>query len=1016
MAWDYTFPITNGVTEWAAWQWVIQFWKACRERAWACGDEHFPRTTVIEDPADWPTSFSPDASGSAPGYTGIIDSAPSASGANYVVTDASNMEFNPDVTVWAPEAKAKNWTPANRWYDYVHPVDSRYPRFFDIVIEYTPSGALPEPHRVVRAKILGSGTTTLTVEGGPLDDAVEAKQIPSVAALSGMRYCIVRQDKTSHRSVHWHDRWPVWPNCDEFARGNVELPTLTTITDHHARWEPNQHVGRELMTRSAGRLKRFVITSNARDTLTFTSRGVVPTAGDRYAIIPAGGVWRYGPEPSALRRWYSGADTAMDGIEVDPRFYSHWPDHSIQPTPVPALTIKLMQPDPTGTVCEEADVDAFEVDVWSPPDADTDPLGCDELDRPYSPWFYRTFRSLQGWVEGVCMEFVEKKSYDGVDAVPLLTPATWGKAAGFTTYTTTVASASLANMRITLGAALSLPAGLPLPVVVHYTILNADGSLVTYGHTYAASTVNSNYGHLTGLLTSTTHITMRGAAVGENNYPPPQTDMDAWAGLTIIVSLGYQRYYPRRVRTVRPRTVFVASNGVADPTEANPGVYGTGSYSGTSLSDGSKSGSAFWNGTTGRWVGFVVEVLIDGVWHRRPITGHTVASQTISWAEALPGTGTEYRIREPMYELNKWKGATVRIFLPGVTVEREITHSDDDTLYFASIATELAQAAGPDGVPLGLTAIPAGTSYHIIDHQPGAVLRWNSTTGKWEKPTGNDPRTGLPFLSDLTANLPTLQRRFGRIRKGDYIHPTLFHELRDGINALVWQRGDGHWEKDLVENPVSSDDQNWKYVETVAGFSDPPLKEYMVERWGTEPPFNDSSALPHATARLFEGMSSGTHWAAYMYAVIDNVRTARMQHTAVAHAYTSTDADDVGAFLIGDDDGMGGTRTHSQYFRAHGSGARYRKISQIGSEGPSTATRRRVKVGSLNVPDDWPPDPGVGDNFNLGGWSVAKKGGTGDPSPIVIIKWNVTGGMQYVADAAAGGSGGMSSGEFGIDL
>lgn len=76
--------------------------------------------------------------------------------------------------------------------------------------------------------------------------------------------------------------------------------------------------------------------------------------------------------------------------------------------------------------------------------------------------------------------------------------------------------------------------------------------------------------------------------------------------------------------------------------------------------------------------------------------------------------GLGYRIREPAYELSRWQGRVLRLTKPDGTILPDIfiTHSDDNTLYFA------AQAQ----------AIVAGWKYQIVEVPTGTV--WLRQSGQ----------------------------------------------------------------------------------------------------------------------------------------------------------------------------------------------------------------------------------------------------------------------------------------------
>lgn len=372
MAWD-NFPIPEG-QDIQGWDWLSQFYRALRERAWVLRNEFWPRTSLAYATEARPTSYSTGA-----GYSGILSSAPSASGDNYILTDAGRS--------WIVGFSA----------------DALAPSLWDVVIEHDELN----PWGVVRAEVVGNTADTITVRRGAIDDAVVAKQIPSAASLGGKRFLIVRRHTSTHPSLHWNDRWLPWPNAEELAAGTVTSLTASSLTDIDKAWQADEWVGKEVMTLDGnGRLKRLAVTASGRDTLFFSDPpltfddlytsgagnidvntfagnftpdmvgrhmvidggtgftpgtytitnyvsstsvylDVSPTpagagsngtghvlaapvaSGADYAVIAPGGRWRYGATRPAPWRWYGGFDSPTSQALIDPRYYSHHPDGTI---------------------------------------------------------------------------------------------------------------------------------------------------------------------------------------------------------------------------------------------------------------------------------------------------------------------------------------------------------------------------------------------------------------------------------------------------------------------------------------------------------------------------------------------------------------------------------------------------------------------------------------------------------------------------------------------------------------
>lgn len=569
VAWS-GFPVAEDVTELNVWQLIQQFDPAFDEIGWILASEHgYNRVSVawgVETAAGFTTGG---------GYSGFVTSFV-ASGDNYILTDTG-----------------RGWA-ANDWFEYDNPANPDRPTHYDVVIEC--STALPHVpiHKVVRAKILASPAgDTVTVEGGPIKDAVAARQIASTN-LAGFRYVFQRQHTSSHPSIFWNDRQLEWPNAKEHATGTTELPTLTSITDSYARWGSGQFNGKDLMTQSGGRLKRIVIVNTLRNpdgtgTLTFATQPAAPDAGIYYAVVDHDAVWapnRPVPQPFW---WNRGIDRSREGILSDPTFYSHHRLAGLQPTPVVAMTVLLDKPNEDNTDCVETSVDALDEDVWSKTQPDED---CDVFDRPYSPHAPKTLRWKQAYLEGVCTAFVNKRvNWHAKNVTPQnYVPATLFKGmnansyAATVVYTTTVSTAVASGNGYITFPAITLPSdvisGEVLPLWCHYAIIGDDDEPIQYGHSYGFACRGGFYPTYAGELVSTTRINLRGATIDEADedpvaYPKSQEYMDdlEWAGKTLVIAFGWDRAFERQARYAYDKWVFVAPDGVDPPNSGNPGSY-----------------------------------------------------------------------------------------------------------------------------------------------------------------------------------------------------------------------------------------------------------------------------------------------------------------------------------------------------------------------------------------------------------------------------------------------------------
>jgi hypothetical protein len=217
---------------------------------------------------------------------------------------------------------------------------------------------------------------------------------------------------------------------------------------------------------------------------------------------------------------------------------------------------------------------------------------------------------------------------------------------------------------------------------------------------------------------------------------------------------------------------------------------------------------------------------------RVPITSTTSGSGgVVIHFAAVTGltvhAGDKWSITEPAYEVNKWEDRVVTLNAPpmmisssssgmsssssGVTnvYQAKITHSDNNTIFFG-------QVYDSNGSPTSVT-LSAGWTYSIDDRRFGGTYRWDADggldgTGGWIIPTGNDVvRRGVvtpqPFQADITMNLPTIVKDYGRIMVDDIMCTEIFTEMQTAINAMIATKRDPDgWYK----NRVAGTPEVWK--------------------------------------------------------------------------------------------------------------------------------------------------------------------------------------------------------------
>lgn len=1038
MSWGTDWPPVYSTNPSAAtdvdlYDWLIKVWKACRERGWAAGNEFFPRTTIVHDTEPSPTSYA-----IAPGYTGVVDNLTTADGgATYTLTDSS-----------------KAW-PVNRWNNFDNTATPWQPRYYEVIIEHDEL----EPWGVVRCYISANTATGLTIQGINILNAVTAGQFPSVASLIGNRYCILRQNQTGHRSLHWNERWLDWPNCNEYFKGLVASTSVAggamTLVDNTAVGD-----GRtfdefyDILFAVSGKLYRQTITTNTplvlgQISFTFPDPGVSVPTSTPYVVVKIGQRWAFNRPKSYPWRWYGGFDRLTPGAINNPARYSHYPDNALYLTPVASAAITTYEDGIVG--CDQITRDVMDVDFWTGYDGVGATCSLALADKPFTPDFYKSLRGIQQLLENSSTFFVEAKNYDNKVEIPTFVPATWFKSFNLNAYTVTVTGVDTITKRLTFSPAI-VNANLvatDYPRAVHWAVLTDPVGVV--------ATSPTGYGS-TGSLASSTTLDV------------PAVDA-AWVGLTLIIGLGWTRQFPRTFKYYYDKAAFLPDTNTGTgfledpPTSAFPGKYlsraastnycvadsfgqmiegpepfidglvaryvgdnwndpttsdagpsidpdtyyrdrlvtdwrkpvrgtatsattfsltdttqdfnesgvlqietGTATAgSTTGLTDSTKSTNGFWNGTNGRtWVKFTVEVEdTDGTVHKRPIATHSGTS--ITWAPALPfsASGKVYRIKQPRYVLNDWAGRTLQwTGADGLQHSAGITSNDADTLFFTAVSAAIAPVAG--------------CTYSISERQPGETFQRDGAS--WIQPTGADPRGGS-WSPDPHGNLPHVKTTYGKMMKGDYVTLGLLLEIYNGLNVMVWTKGGGEWvwpytpTKNYHRVAYNNDGvpwQDWPYVK--GQISSLYALNDNLTGVTTEPP-GMSSELVGGTTDYRSG--SLTSIEGYFQTTSP---TTRMNHTAQAYVWVGMDKFDTEPFV---------TSGESREFSNHGKNVYFRKWGKILDGLPTNTVSEVLTIGDALAVPVYPRTPGTNDIAFLG-WSVVG-------NPIVIKKWNVSGGFTYVA-------------------
>lgn len=393
------------------------------------------------------------------------------------------------------------------------------------------------------------------------------------------------------------------------------------------------------------------------------------------------------------------------------------------------------------------------------------------------------------------------------------------------------------------------------------------------------------------------------------------------------------------------------------------------------LIDTARAGSGFWDGTQGRWEGFVLEVSFDAgvTYERRPITGYVAGTQTITVGTAFSAStsGKPYRVREPKYRRNQWKGRTLTItLLDGSQVTATITHSDDTTLYFA------AMAGGP---------VPAGSTYVIDDPQIGGVYHW--VDGSWLRPTDDDvdPDTrGKDWHENVLENAPTTALGFGRFRKGDCVFGHLLRELRNGIKKQKWTQAGASW----TQNGENAGRLGEFIGSAGATWAD--AKAFAEDMWDDDLT-SSSETVPMAqsggTHDFVDGAEGLILQRAYAYAQVTGIPTCLNSTLTVwGKAGTSTGATT--------EDPDGGSNDDADTFDANGDGFALNQWRQVYTDTPNnSATRISSRIGNRTAKPTWVSEP-IG--TAMGNNTVTKRRGYKVLDQRALLKWDVAGGLSFV--------------------
>jgi hypothetical protein len=1002
MAWT-NVPAPTG-TDIPLYPWVIQFWQAARKRAWAAGAAFWPRTNHA-----W------------------------TQGSVYTLTDNGNGTYT-------LTDNAASYLPAvnNRWFGYSDVSAPTIPPYYDLVFDDD------DETKVARSPILGStisgATGTYLLDTAALQAFVDSKQIPSIASLATKKYYVIVRG-----GLWWSDRWIEWPNDREHWKGTATASTTTGITDTAAawsasQWDPAGGTNYELMI--AG--KRIAITGNTATTIAFAAQAAAPSG--TYAVVTAGARWRnqkpgqrrawyrggmldfYSHYPDGSIQGTHEVQSSVTlsfGLSCASSFtqnifdYDFWtelddpcntPDHTYGPDLFKTFRgIQLF----IETICSNF------VDLNLTYDANAS--------IPYfvPATFFKaaginayatTVTALAGdgiTIPAQTFPFTPVAVYWAVlDAAGNVQNFGNGTASSTTHITGTF---NAPDVGLTLVLSLGWTRYRPREFRYYYDAEHFIPGISTgaLGDPAAGLVVDPPTSATPGLWKfrpkSTTYldhtiigIVQEGAEAyvdqevaryyGDNwNDPTIHDPLIAVVGGDATLLNYYDNFYTQKRGAAQAALEAMpsgkstggsttqlqdtAAHWWANVMRTESGTADGGST--TSLSDSTKAGNGLWDATTGRWVGFVVEVTISGTVYRRPIT--SFSGTTISWTEPLPSSasGKSYQIREPGvgsssvvgYELNRYAGRTLTVTDPatgGATYTIPILYSDDNTLYFA------AQAF----------TIGANWPYSIGEAKPGGVWKWDAAHTKWIVPTGNDPRTGTPWLVDQTADLPYKHKDFGRVIKRDYFGPHIVQELFNAFEQLKWTAIPITWDpraNDAVPENNHREAHDGSYTSFAASVTFADAAWGGASGGGIDTYSGASSEVggaPFALGKATRFVTPTPFWRMelsrqYAYAVVAPI-SPKLNSAIEYYVYGTIDAADDPA-----------DSTH--IFDANGDTVGYHLWKKFDSAAAANTTSRKSSAfGSLAVPDA-PPEPAAVDGATtVQGYNVG--------NALAILKWDMSAG------------------------
>ena len=691
----------------------------------------------------------------------------------------------------------------------------------------------------------------LAIKRQPIDDAITGNLISSVTGILDKHWVLTRRYSANY--PHWHERIPAWPNSDsEDWIGNMSAFTPTTITravtDVDPAWTVDQFAGRYVWYTVGSALSKARINSNSTDTLTL-SAGSPPPLGGGFRITQTNtGLFKMNSLDS-MNRWYRGKSESYYSYLQTNTSSATLVDNPVRSVEwfVDGETIDLFDNDafvigdaaagvysnPNGYI---ASPDLFKcyrglqlgarnlVSAFIPPIRDYD----GEAHIPQYTLATWMFDAKVGLV-GVIATFATD-DFDGATRVRFVIPPPHPVSGSMDielSYSVCHDNAVLvdvpnANYSPTefvheIGTQYG---GAPIEIYYSYgetRKLPREFTLM-FDKTYFLPTVP------VGVATSDTNpgewitrpksdryreFDRHGGAIEteefqEFDYARYVGDVSADARITQFFSgandtTGVREYHSRGCEGMAPsgsvRDAVDAQNSgtilegsttrqvVCNKSWWTDPLFGTrvmpthtavalpGSSDTSILANLITDFPGYFATDTGRPEGFILEVQLAIGTEYRPISAfdRTAGTITVDPAFSSSTAGRTWTIREPTsLVLNKFKGRTVTITKSNLTTESAvITHSDNTRLY---LATALSEAPS------------AGWTFSIDEPPTGTV--WRRSSNIWNK---------VGTYAQMRGLAPTAVRRYGMIRKNEYISAEMIEDLYTGLNYLIWTRGGVAW-------------------------------------------------------------------------------------------------------------------------------------------------------------------------------------------------------------------------------